>query len=211
MARKGILGKKVGMTQIFTDNGELVPVTVVEATPNVVMQLKTVENDGYEAVQLGFEDRREVLSNKPAKGHAEKANTTPKHYIREFRDVEMGDYELGGNVTVDIFNSGDIVDVTGTTKGHGMQGNIKRFGQARGPETHGSRYHRVAGSMGAIINRVFKGKMLPGVMGNNRVTTQNLEIIKVDAERNAIMIKGNVPGANKSLVKIQTAVKANQK
>ncbi|WP_119325782.1 50S ribosomal protein L3 [Companilactobacillus musae] len=211
MARKGILGKKVGMTQIFTDNGELVPVTVVEATPNVVMQLKTVENDGYEAVQLGFEDRREVLSNKPAKGHAEKANTTPKHYIREFRDVEMGDYELGGNVTVDTFNSGDIVDVTGTTKGHGMQGNIKRFGQARGPETHGSRYHRVAGSMGAIINRVFKGKMLPGVMGNNRVTTQNLEIIKVDAERNAIMIKGNVPGANKSLVKIQTAVKANQK
>lgn len=211
MARKGILGKKVGMTQIFTDNGELVPVTVVEATPNVVMQLKTVENDGYEAVQLGFEDRREVLSNKPAKGHAEKANTTPKHYIREFRDVEMGDYELGGNVTVDTFNSGDIVDVTGTTKEHGMQGNIKRFGQARGPETHGSRYHRVAGSMGAIINRVFKGKMLPGVMGNNRVTTQNLEIIKVDAERNAIMIKGNVPGANKSLVKIQTAIKANQK
>lgn len=211
MAKKGILGKKVGMTQIFTDNGELVPVTVVEATPNVVMQLKTVENDGYEAVQLGFEDRREVLSNKPAKGHAEKANTTPKHYIREFRDVEMGDYELGGNVTVDTFNSGDIVDVTGTTKGHGMQGNIKRFGQARGPETHGSRYHRVAGSMGAIINRVFKGKMLPGVMGNNRVTTQNLEIIKVDAERNAIMIKGNVPGANKSLVKIQTAIKANQK
>lgn len=211
MARKGILGKKVGMTQIFTDNGELVPVTVVEATPNVVMQLKTVENDGYEAVQLGFEDRREVLSNKPAKGHAEKANTTPKHYIREFRDVEMGDYELGGNVTVDTFNSGDIVDVTGTTKGHGMQGNIKRFGQARGPETHGSRYHRVAGSMGAIINRVFKGKMLPGVMGNNRVTTQNLEIIKVDAERNVIMIKGNVPGANKSLVKIQTAIKANQK
>ncbi|MQS76831.1 50S ribosomal protein L3 [Companilactobacillus halodurans] len=211
MARKGILGKKVGMTQIFTDNGELVPVTVVEATPNVVMQLKTVENDGYEAVQLGFEDRREVLSNKPAKGHAEKANTTPKHYIREFRDVEMGDYELGADVTVDTFNSGDIVDVTGTTKGHGMQGNIKRFGQARGPETHGSRYHRVAGSMGAIINRVFKGKMLPGVMGNNRVTTQNLEIVKVDAERNAIMIKGNVPGANKSLVKIQTAVKANQK
>ena len=211
MARKGILGKKVGMTQIFTDNGELVPVTVVEATPNVVMQLKTVENDGYEAVQLGFEDRREVLSNKPAKGHAEKANTTPKHYIREFRDVEMGDYELGAEVTVDTFNSGDVVDVTGTTKGHGMQGNIKRFGQARGPETHGSRYHRVAGSMGAIINRVFKGKMLPGVMGNNRVTTQNLEIIKVDAERNAIMIKGNVPGANKSLVKIQTAIKANQK
>ncbi|AUI72587.1 50S ribosomal protein L3 [Companilactobacillus alimentarius] len=211
MARKGILGKKVGMTQIFTDNGELVPVTVVEATPNVVMQLKTAENDGYEAVQLGLGDMREVLSNKPAKGHAQKANTTPKRYIREFRDVEMGDYELGAEVKVDTFNSGDIVDVTGTTKGHGMQGNIKRFGQARGPETHGSRYHRIPGSMGAIINRVFKGKMLPGRMGNNRVTTQNLEIVKVDTEHNAIMIKGNVPGANKSLVKIQTAVKANQK
>ncbi|WP_125568039.1 MULTISPECIES: 50S ribosomal protein L3 [Companilactobacillus] len=211
MARKGILGKKVGMTQVFTDNGELIPVTVVEATPNVVMQVKTVETDGYEAVQLGFEDRREVLSNKPAKGHADKANTAPKHYIREFRDVEMGDYELGGEVTVDTFNSGDVVDVTGITKGHGMQGNIKRFGQARGPETHGSRYHRVAGSMGAIINRVFKGKMLPGRMGNNRVTTQNLTIVKVDADRNVIMIKGNVPGATKSLVKIQTAIKANQK
>ena len=211
MARKGILGKKVGMTQIFTDNGELVPVTVVEATPNVVMQLKTAENDGYEAVQLGLGNMREVLSNKPAKGHAQRANTTPKRYIREFRDVEMGDYELGAEVKVDTFNSGDIVDVTGTTKGHGMQGNIKRFGQARGPETHGSRYHRIPGSMGAIINRVFKGKMLPGRMGNNRVTTQNLEIVKVDTEHNAIMIKGNVPGANKSLVKIQTAVKANQK
>ena len=211
MARKGILGKKIGMTQIFTENGELVPVTVVEATPNVVTQVKTNETDGYEAVQLGFEDRREVLTNKPAKGHAEKANTTPKHYTREFRDVNMGDYELGGEVKVDSFNSGDIVDVTGTTKGHGMQGNIKRFGQARGPETHGSRYHRVAGSMGAIINRVFKGKMLPGVMGNNRVTTQNLAIVKVDADKNAIMIKGNVPGENNSLVKIQTAVKANTK
>ncbi len=210
MARKGILGKKIGMTQIFTDNGELIPVTVVEATPNVVMQLKTVENDGYEAVQLGFEDRREVLSNKPAKGHAEKANTTPKHFIREFRDVEMGDYELGAEVKVDTFNSGDIVDVTGTTKGHGMQGNIKRFGQARGPETHGSRYHRIPGSMGAIINRVFKGKMLPGRMGNNRVTTQNLAIVKVDTDRNVIMIKGNVPGANKSLVKIQSAIKATK-
>lgn len=211
MARKGILGKKIGMTQIFTENGELVPVTVVEATPNVVTQVKTAETDGYEAIQLGFEDRREVLTNKPAKGHAEKANTTPKHYTREFRDVEMGDYELGGEVTVDTFNSGDIVDVTGTSKGHGMQGNIKRFGQARGPETHGSRYHRVAGSMGAIINRVFKGKMLPGRMGNNRVTTQNLEVVKIDADKNAIMIKGNVPGANNSLVKIQTAVKANTK
>ncbi|WP_099975212.1 MULTISPECIES: 50S ribosomal protein L3 [Lactobacillaceae] len=210
MARKGILGKKVGMTQIFTDNGELVPVTVVEVTPNVVMQLKTVENDGYEAVQLGLEDRREVLTNKPAKGHAEKANTTPKHYIREFRDVEMGDYEMGGEVKVDIFNEGDIVDVTGTSKGHGFQGNIKRHGQSRGPETHGSRYHRRPGSMGAVINRVFKGKALPGRMGNDRITTQNLTVVKVDAERNAIMIKGNVPGANKSLVKIQSTIKVKK-
>lgn len=208
MARKGILGRKVGMTQIFTENGELIPVTVVEATPNVVMQLKTVENDGYEAVQLGFEDKREVLSNKPAKGHAEKSNTTPKRFIREFRDVDMGAYELGSEVKVDTFAEGDIIDATGITKGHGFQGNIKKDGQSRGPETHGSRYHRVPGSMGVIINRVFKGKKLPGRMGNKTVTTQNLVIAKVDVDKNVIMIKGNIPGANKSLVKIQSGIKA---
>ena len=176
MTRKGILGKKVGMTQVFTENGELLPVTVIEASSNVVLQVKTVENDGYEAVQLGYQDVREVLSNKPAKGHAAKANTTPKRFIREIRDVELGDYELGSEVKADIFAAGELVDVTGITKGHGYQGNIKRFGQSRGPETHGSRYHRIPGSMGAIINRVFKGKMLPGRMGNYNVTSQNLEV-----------------------------------
>ncbi|NVY96063.1 50S ribosomal protein L3 [Lactobacillus sp. DCY120] len=207
MTKKGILGKKVGMTQLFTDQGELIPVTVIQATPNVVMQLKTKENDGYEAVQLGFEDRREILTNKPQQGHAKKADTKPKHYVREFRGVNMDDYQVGAEVKVDTFTSGDVVDVTGVTKGHGFQGNIKRFGQARGPETHGSRYHRIPGSMGSIINRVFKGKMLPGRMGGNQVTTQNLVIVKVDVENNLLMIRGNVPGANKSLVKIQTTVK----
>lgn len=207
MTRKGILGKKVGMTQLFTDQGELIPVTVVQATPNVVMQLKTKENDGYEAVQLGFEDRREILTNKPQQGHAKKANTTPKHYVREFRNVNLEDYKVGDEVKVDTFANGDVVDVTGITKGHGFQGNIKRFGQARGPETHGSRYHRIPGSMGSIINRVFKGKMLPGRMGNNQVTTQNLVIVKVDTTNNLLMIKGNVPGANKSLLKIQSTIK----
>lgn len=207
MTRKGILGKKIGMTQLFTDNGELMPVTVVETTPNVVMQLKTKENDGYEAVQLGFEDRREVLSNKPQQGHAKKANTTPKHYMSEFRNVNMEDYKVGDEVKADTFVGGDVVDVTGITKGHGMQGNIKRFGQSRGPETHGSRYHRIPGSMGSIINRVFKGKMLPGHMGGKQVTTQNLVIAKVDVANNLLMIRGNVPGANKSVVKIQTTVK----
>lgn len=207
MTRKGILGKKVGMTQLFTDKGELIPVTVIQATPNVVMQLKTKENDGYEAVQLGFEDRREILTNKPQQGHAKKADTTPKHYLREFRDVNLEDYKIGSEVKVDTFTSGDVVDVTGITKGHGFQGNIKRFGQSRGPETHGSRYHRIPGSMGSIINRVFKGKMLPGRMGGDQVTTQNLVIVKVDTENNLLMIRGNVPGANKTLVKIQTTVK----
>lgn len=211
MTRKGILGKKVGMTQVFTENGELLPVTVIEASSNVVLQVKTVESDGYEAVQLGYQDVREVLSNKPAKGHAAKANTTPKRFIREIRDVELGDYELGSEVKADIFAAGELVDVTGITKGHGYQGNIKRFGQSRGPETHGSRYHRIPGSMGAIINRVFKGKMLPGRMGNDKVTIQNLEVVRVDTEHNVILIKGNVPGAKNSFVTIKSAVKSLKK
>ncbi|KRM90072.1 50S ribosomal protein L3 [Liquorilactobacillus cacaonum] len=202
MTTKGILGKKVGMTQVFTDNGELVPVTVVEVSANVVMQIKTIENDGYEAVQLGFDDLREVLSNKPAKGHAAKANTAPKRFIREIKDVELGDYKVGDEVKVDIFETGDIVNVTGTSKGHGFQGNIKRWGQSRGPMAHGSRYHRRPGSMGAVINRVFKGKLLPGRMGGDRVTIKNLEIVKADVENSVLLIKGNVPGANKSLVTI---------
>ncbi|EJE99635.1 50S ribosomal protein L3 [Liquorilactobacillus mali] len=207
MTTKGILGKKVGMTQVFTDNGELVPVTVVEVGANVVMQIKTVENDGYEAVQLGFDDLREVLSNKPAKGHAAKAKTAPKRFIREIRDVELGDYKVGDEVKADLFETGDIVNVTGTSKGHGFQGNIKRWGQSRGPMAHGSRYHRRPGSMGVIINRVFKGKLLPGRMGGDRVTIKNLEIVKADVENNVLLIKGNVPGANKSLVTIFGAVK----
>ena len=207
---KGILGKKVGMTQFFTEAGELIPVTVVEVTPNVVLQLKTIENDGYEAVQLGFDDLREVLSNRPAKGHVAKANATPKRFIREFNNVELSEYEVGQEITVDVFKAGDIVDVTGTSKGKGFQGAIKLHGQSRGPMAHGSRYHRRPGSMGgaSFPSRVFKGKALPGQMGGDRITIQNLEVVKVDAERNVILIKGNVPGSKKSLVEIKTAVKS---
>lgn len=207
---KGILGKKVGMTQIFTENGELIPVTVVEATPNVVLQVKTMETDGYEAIQVGYQDKREVLSNKPAKGHVAKANTAPKRFIKEFKNVELGEeIEVGKEIKVDIFQAGDIVDVTGTTKGKGFQGAIKRHGQSRGPMSHGSRYHRRPGSMGPVApNRVFKNKKLAGRMGGDRVTIQNLEIVRVDLDRNVVLIKGNVPGAKKSLIQIKSAVKA---
>ncbi len=207
MTTKGILGKKVGMTQVFTDAGELIPVTVVEATPNVVLQVKTMENDGYNAIQLGYQDKREVLSNKPEQGHVAKANTTPKRFIREFTDVELGDYKVADEVKVDTFQAGDIVDVTGITKGHGYQGNIHKDGQSRGPMAHGSRYHRRPGSLGAIINRVFPGMKLPGRMGNKQVTIQNLVIVKADVENNVLLIKGNVPGANKSLVTVKSAVR----
>ncbi|VTU51047.1 50S ribosomal protein L3 [Latilactobacillus sakei] len=210
MTTKGILGRKVGMTQVFTENGELIPVTVITATPNVVLQVKTNETDGYEAIQVGFEDKREVLSNKPAKGHVAKANTTPKRFIREFRDVALGDYEVGTEIKVDTFAAGDVVDVTGVTKGHGFQGNIKKDGQSRGPMGHGSRYHRRPGSMGAVINRVFKGKLLPGRMGNNQRTVQNLVVVSTDVEKNVILVKGNVPGAKNSMVTIKTAVKAHK-
>ena len=156
---KGILGRKIGMTQVFAENGDLIPVTVIEAAPNVVLQKKTVEVDGYEAVQLGFEDKREKLSNKPSKGHVAKANTAPKRFIRELRNVNLADYEIGQEVKVDVFAEGDVVDVTGTTKGKGFQGVIKRHGQSRGPMSHGSRYHRRPGSMGPVApNRVFKQK-----------------------------------------------------
>ena len=206
---KGILGKKVGMTQIFTEAGEFIPVTVIEATPNVVLQIKTVETDGYEAVQVGFDDKREVLSNKPAKGHVAKANTAPKRFIKEFRYDEMMSYEVGDKITVDSFVAGEVVDVTGTSKGKGFQGVIKRHGQSRGPMAHGSRYHRRPGSMGPVApNRVFKNKHLAGRMGGNRVTIQNLEVVQVIPEKNVILIKGNVPGAKKSLITIKSAVKA---
>jgi len=206
---KGILGRKIGMTQVFAENGNLIPVTVVEAAQNVVLQKKSVESDGYEAVQVGFEDKREKLANKPEKGHVAKANTTPKRFIREFRGVDVTGYEVGQEVKVDIFAAGDVVDVTGISKGKGFQGVIKRHGQSRGPMAHGSRYHRRPGSMGPVApNRVFKGKLLPGRMGGEQITVQNLEIVKVDVERNLLLIKGNVPGPKKALLKIKSAVKA---
>ncbi|MGX7358661.1 50S ribosomal protein L3 [Dolosigranulum pigrum] len=208
---KGILGKKVGMTQVFTESGELVPVTVIEAKPNVVLQVKTVETDGYNAVQLGFDDKRNVLSNQPEQGHVKKADTSPKRFIREIRDAELGDVEVGSEITVETFKQGDIIDVTGTSKGKGFQGVIKRHNQSRGPETHGSRYHRRPGSMGQAADpaRVFKGKKLPGRMGGQTTTIQNLEIVRVDADKNVILVKGNVPGPKKSMVEIRSAKKAD--
>ncbi|MCM3588496.1 50S ribosomal protein L3 [Mesobacillus maritimus] len=206
---KGILGRKIGMTQVFAENGDLIPVTVVEATPNVVLQVKNAETDNYEAVQLGFEDKREKLSNKPEKGHVAKANTAPKRFVREFNGVDLAEYEVGQEVKVNIFAEGDLVDVTGVSKGKGFQGAIKRHGQSRGPMSHGSRYHRRPGSMGPVApNRVFKGKLLPGRMGGEQVTVQNLEIVRVDEERNLLLIKGNVPGAKKALLKIKSSVKS---
>ncbi|MEK5440242.1 MULTISPECIES: 50S ribosomal protein L3 [unclassified Fredinandcohnia] len=205
---KGILGRKIGMTQVFVGNGELIPVTVIEASPNVVLQKKSVETDGYEAVQIGFDDKREKLSNKPEKGHAAKANTAPKRFVRELRGVNLDEFEVGQEVKVDIFAEGDIVDVTGISKGKGFQGAIKRHGQSRGPMSHGSRYHRRPGSMGPVApNRVFKNKLLPGRMGGDRITVQNLEIVKVDTERNLLLVKGNVPGARKSVITVKSAVK----
>ena len=206
---KGILGRKIGMTQVFAENGDLIPVTVIEATPNVVLQKKTAETDGYEAIQLGFEDKREKLSNKPAKGHVAKASTAPKRFIREFRGLDTANYEVGQEVKVESFAEGDVIDVTGVTKGKGFQGVIKRHGQSRGPMAHGSRYHRRPGSMGPVApNRVFKQKKLPGQMGGHTVTIQNLEIVRVDTERNLLLVKGNVPGSRKSLVVVKAAIKS---
>jgi large subunit ribosomal protein L3 len=206
---KGILGRKIGMTQVFAENGDLIPVTVIEATPNVVLQKKSVDTDGYNSVQLGFEDKREKLANKPEKGHVAKANTTPKRFVKELREASLDGYEVGQEVKVDIFAAGETVDVTGISKGKGFQGSIKRHGQSRGPMSHGSRYHRRPGSMGPVApNRVFKNKLLPGRMGGERITVQNLEIVKVDAERNLLLIKGNVPGPKKALITVKSAVKS---
>ncbi|GIO69499.1 50S ribosomal protein L3 [Paenibacillus sp. JTLBN-2024] len=205
---KGILGKKLGMTQVFTAEGNVIPVTVVEAGPCVVLQKKDVENDGYEAIQIGFSDKKEKSANKPEAGHAKKANTAPKRYVREIRGVDLGAYEVGQELKADIFAEGEYVDVTGTSKGKGFQGVIKRWGQSRGPMAHGSRYHRGPGSMGSIqANRVPKGKHLPGHMGHVTVTVQKLEIVKVDAERNVLLIKGAIPGPKNSFVKISETVK----
>ena len=205
---KGILGKKVGMTQVFTKEGKLIPVTVVEVEPNVVTQIKTTEKDGYDAIQLATDTIRENLSNKPAIGHTKKANTTPKRFLREIRGVNVSDYTLGQTIGVDIFEAGEIVDVTGTSKGKGFQGVIKRHNQSRGPMGHGSQYHRGVGSLGTMLPmHVLKGKKMPGHMGSVRRTVQNLEIVSVDTENNVILVKGNVPGPKKSLVMIRTAVK----
>lgn len=199
------------MTQVFAENGELIPVTVIAANPNVVLQKKTTETDGYNAIQLGFEDKREKLTNKPEQGHTAKASTTPKRFIREIRDADVDGLEVGQEGKVEVFAAGEIVDVTGISKGKGFQGVIKRHGQSRGPMSHGSRYHRRPGSMGPVApNRVFKGKKLAGRMGGDQVTIQNLEIVQVDTERNLLLVKGNVPGAKKSLVVVQGAVKVSK-
>ena len=209
---KGILGRKIGMTQVFTKSNKVVPVTVISVEPNVVTQIKTKENDGYEAIQLGFDTKREKLATKASVGHTNKANTTPQRFFKEIRGVDINNYSLGQEIKVDIFEAGEVVDVTGTTKGKGFQGVIKRHNQSRGPMGHGSHYHRKPGSMGTMRPmRVFKGKKLPGHMGTLTVTIQNLEIVAVDLENNCILVKGNVPGAKDSLVIIKSAVKANGK
>lgn len=207
--KKAILAKKVGMTQIFNEAGELVPVTVLQAGPCVVTQVKTIENDGYEAVQVGFEDIREKLVNKPVKGMFDKAGVSYKRYVREFK-LE-GEYSVKDEIKVDVFEAGDKIDATAIAKGKGFQGAIKRHGQSRGPMAHGSKYHRHAGSNGACSDpsKVFKGKHMPGHMGSKKITVQNLVVVRVDAENNLLLVKGSVPGPKKSLVTIKEAVKAN--
>ena len=208
---KGILGKKIGMTQIFTEHGEVIPVTVVEAGPVVVTQIKTTENDGYTAIQVGFQDAKEKSLNKPQKGHLAAANTLKKH-LKEFRVDSVEEYTVGQEIKADLFAAGELIDVTGISKGKGFQGPIKRHGQSRGPETHGSRYHRRPGSMGACSypGRVFKNKKLAGHMGSVKVTVQNLEVVKVDADKNLILVKGAIPGAKGSVVTIKEAIKVSK-
>ena len=208
---KGILGRKVGMTQVFTKEGKLIPVTVVSVEPNVVTQVKTNETDGYDAIQLGAFDKKEKNATKASIGHAKKANTNPKRFLKEVRDCE-GTYNLGDVISADLFTVGEVVDVTGVNKGKGTQGVIKRHNQSRGPMTHGSRYHRGPGSMGTMRPmRVMKGKKLPGHMGAETTTIQNLEIIEVNVADNYLLVSGNIPGAKKSLVFIKSAVKNNRK
>ena len=206
--KKGILGRKIGMTQVFAKNGKLTPVTVIAIEPNFVSQIKTTETDGYNAIQLAAFDKREKLSNKPELGHLKKANVTPKRFVKEIRNVDVSAYTLGQEVKADIFTVGEMVDVSGITKGKGYQGVIKRHNQSRGPMGHGSQYHRGVGSLGTMLPmHVLKGKKMPGQMGNVQRTVQNLEIISVDTENNVILVKGNVPGPKKSFVMIRTAVK----
>lgn len=203
---KGILGRKVGMTQVFSKDGKLIPVTVVSVPANTVMQIKTKDTDGYDAIQLGVVDKKEKNASRASVGHAKKANTTPKRFLKEIRDCEG--YQVGDKVSADVFEVGDIVDVTGTSKGKGFAGTIKRHGQSRGPMAHGSHYHRGPGSLGTMLpKRVLKGKKLPGHMGNVTVTVQNLEIIEVNPAENYILVSGNVPGAKNALVLIKSAIK----
>ena len=209
--KKAILATKVGMTQIFDANGSLIPVTVLQATPNVVTQVKSVENDGYAAVQVGFGEIRDVLVNKPRKGHFAKAGVANKRFLREFKFENAAEYTVGQEIKADIFAEGDKIDATGTSKGKGFQGAIKRHGLSRGPMKHGSKYHRHAGSNGPATTpgRVFKGKHMPGQMGAVKVTVQNLEVVKVDVENNLLLVKGAVPGSKKALLVLKETVKKN--
>ena len=208
--KKGLIGKKIGMTQIFNEEGKVIPVTVIEAGPCVVSQVKTEETDGYNSIQLGFGAIKESKVNKPERGHFTKANIAPARYLREFRVDSIEDVKVGEELKADIFMAGDKIDIQGTSKGKGFQGVIKRHGQHRGPMGHGSMYHRRPGSMGSTSTpgRVFKGKKLPGHMGAETVTIQNLEVIKVDLDKNIILVKGSVPGAKGSILKIKSSVKA---
>ena len=210
--KKGIIGKKIGMTQIFDEKGNVVPVTVIEATPNVVAQVKTVETDGYNSIQLGYEEVKDKHINKPEKGHFTKAGLAAKKHLREFRVEDVENYKVGDEVKADIFEAGEKIDVQGTTKGKGFQGVIKRHSQHRGPMGHGSMYHRRPGSMGSTSTpgRVFKGKKLPGHMGRVTVTIQNLDVVRVDMDKNVILVKGSVPGAKGAILKIKSAVKASK-
>ena len=210
--KKAILATKVGMTQIFDENGVLIPVTVLQAGPCVVTQVKTVDNDGYKAVQVGFVDKREKLVNKPVKGHFDKAGVSYKRYVRELKLENAEEYSVKDEIKADIFAAGDKIDATAISKGKGFQGAIKRHGQHRGPMAHGSKFHRHQGSNGSATTpgRVFKGKGMPGHMGHEQVTIQNLEIVKVDAENNLILVKGAVPGPKKALVTIKETVKVSK-
>ena len=208
---KGILGRKKGMTEVFTTDGKLIPVTVIEVEDNVVSQIKTKETDGYDAIQLATVDKKESRSNKPETGHLKKANATPKRFLKEIRGASVSEYALGDVLKADTFAAGEMVDVTGTSKGKGFQGVIKRWNQSRGPETHGSTYHRRVGSMGTMRPmRVLKGKKLPGHMGHEQITIQNLMIVDVDVENNYILVSGNVPGPKNSYVFIKAAIKGDK-
>ena len=210
--KKAILATKVGMTQIFNENGALVPVTVLQAGPCVVTLVKTAENDGYKAVQVGFVDKREKLVNKPQKGHFDKAGVSYKRYVREFKFENAEEYSVKDEIKADIFAAGDKIDATAISKGKGFQGAIKRYGQHRGPMAHGSKFHRHQGSNGSATTpgRVFKGKGMPGHMGSKKITVQNLEVVKVDTDNNLILVKGAVPGPKKSLVTIKETVKVER-